>query len=95
MGCLNVYLRVVHQEATRRGYRFDPDKLGRGGRVGPIEATTGQLALEWRHLKAKLALRRPELLAGHASIRRPEPHPLFRVVPGRVAAWERAQERRP
>ena len=91
VACLNQYLRAIHEEASRRGYRFDPAKLGRTSQVGTIDATSGQIATEWRHLLAKLEARRPELLAGHAKIRRPEPHPLFRVVPGQAARWERAR----
>lgn len=90
IACLNRYLRVVHEESVRRGYRFDQSKLGRTGPVGTIDATTGQLATEWRHLRAKLEVRRPAMLSDHVTIRQPEPHPLFHVVPGPAADWERA-----
>ena len=89
VACLNRYLRVVHEEATRRGYRFDSSKLGRAGKVGTIVTTSGQMAFEWKHLLAKLERRRPEMLADHSRIKRPEPHPLFHVVPGVTAGWER------
>src|SRR5512144_979866 len=48
------YLRQVHAEASRRGYRFDAAKIGRGGRVAPLPVTRGQLDYEWRHLARKL-----------------------------------------
>lgn len=56
--------------------------------VPSIPVTDGQIAYEWQHLMAKLALRSPER---HAAAHRltPEVHPLFHVVPGPVAAWER------
>ena len=56
----------------------------------PIEVTTGQLDLEWQHLRAKIAARSPErleaadaLVAGPAGAAREHPpaHPLFTVVP--------------
>src|SRR6187397_53957 len=48
------YLREVSDEAVRRGYRFDATKIGRFGQVAPIPVGSGQLELEWRHLRTKL-----------------------------------------
>jgi hypothetical protein len=53
--------------------------------------TTGQLDAEWRHLLTKLANRSPERHALLADIEAPDPHPLFTVVPGGIADWERAR----
>jgi hypothetical protein len=55
-----------------------------------IAVTAGQLELEWAHLRAKLASRDPDRLAAFAGVTVPETHPLFVVVPGPVADWERA-----
>lgn len=82
------YLRQVHAEASRRGYRFDAAKIGSGGRVAPLRVTRGQLEFEWRHLGRKLKSRAPSVRAQLAAVRRPRPHPLFRVVAGGVADWE-------
>lgn len=86
-----VYLRAVHAEAMRRGYRFDGRKIGRGGKVLPVAASRGQLEYEWKHLRKKLRARAPSWLAALDSPARPAPHPLFRVVPGSVAEWEVAR----
>jgi hypothetical protein len=43
---------------------------------------------EWRHLQAKLAGRSPEVIERWRDVA-PEPHPLFRVVPGPIESWER------
>ncbi|MGO3796450.1 MAG: pyrimidine dimer DNA glycosylase/endonuclease V [Pauljensenia sp.] len=56
-----------------------------------MDVTTGQLALERRHLLAKLRQRSPADVsrleeAGEDGV---EPHPLFRRVLGGVADWER------
>ena len=83
-----VYLRAVHDEATRRGYHFDGRKIGRGGDVPRIAATRGQLDYEWKHLRAKLRRRDPAWLKALGPIPRPGSHPLFRVVAGGVASWE-------
>src|SRR5262249_3119849 len=82
------YLRAVCEEATRRGYRFDASKLGRRGALAPIAVTRGQLDYEWKHLRRKLALRAPDRLNEVKGLKRPRPHPAFRVVAGGVAAWE-------
>jgi hypothetical protein len=82
------YLRGVHAEATRRCYRFDAGKIGRGGEVDTLAVSRGQLAYEWQHLRRKLAGRSPSWLAGLPAVKKPLPHPLFHVVAGGVAEWE-------
>lgn len=89
-GALAAYLDVVRQEATVRGYRFDPARLDDVERWdGRLTVTTGQLELERAHLLDKLRVRSP---ADHAVQLKLElrAHPLFAVAEGPVAAWERA-----
>lgn len=83
-----VYLRLVHAEAVRRGYRFDARKIGRGGNVEQLTVTRGQLSHEWAHLTSKLTARAPTWLGQLKDVKRPKPHPLFRVVAGAIADWE-------
>lgn len=84
------YLAAVAAEATARGYSFDTGKILRPGRAVPLIAVTdGQVALEWRHLMAKLRARSPGRAGDLAAVVDPGVHPLFRVLPGPVAAWER------
>ena len=89
IAALDTFLSAVCNEADTRGYRFDRRKLGTV-RVPPgsMTVTEAQLAWEWQHLAAKLAVRDParrHAMAGQT----PRPHPLFRVVPGPVESWER------
>jgi hypothetical protein len=84
------YLRAVAREAARRGYRFDETKIGPTEGDLELEASSGQLLFEWEHLLAKLRRRAPALAVEHATVVAPEAHPLFRVVEGPVADWERA-----
>lgn len=85
------YLKAVHAESVRRGYRFDADKIACGGtaeRPGRIDVPQGQVDFEWDHLARKLEVRAPEWLeAQRTALRRV--HPLFRLVSGGVADWER------
>ncbi len=94
VGSTASYLVGLHQEGVRRGYRFDRRKIARRARVGQLRAIVGQVAYEWRHLKVKLAVRDKAWLTGLRRIAWPEAHPLFRVVPGGVEAWEVGARRR-
>jgi hypothetical protein len=85
IGC---YLTGLHDEATRRGYHFDRRRIVRPGRRARLGATLGQVAYEWRHLLAKLAVRDPKWLGRLRRVARPAAHPMFRLVPGEVEAWE-------
>ena len=92
-GAMASYLRVVHDEATRRGYEFDRRKIGSGRFRGRIVETDGQLRYEWRHLRRKLKQRDPPTYARHRGDHVPEAHPLFRIVTGSVREWERKPRR--
>ena len=90
LGALAAYLDVVREEATSRGYSYDPARVDAVPRwTGTVEVTTGQVELEWAHLLAKLQVRSPERYEVQR-LRAPVPHPLFEVVAGPVASWERA-----
>lgn len=82
------YLRTIHAESVRRGYRFDVSKIRDGDESGVMTATRSQLNYEWTHLKSKLQRRDPTWLQSIESLARPQPHPLFRIIPGPVADWE-------
>ena len=82
------YLQVIQAEAMARGYHFDAGKIGAVMDAEPMVATRGQLDYEWACLKKKLKTRAPSNVTGLARIACPEPHPLFRIVPGPVADWE-------
>jgi len=83
------FLAGLANEAEQRGYNFDATKISRPRFTGRITETRGQLLYEWRHLKAKLRRRAPQLYRQFKSIKWPAPHPLFRIVPGHVRDWER------
>jgi len=86
---INAYLSCVLEEARARGYAFDSRKVGAVRSRAQIHTTAGQLDCEWRHLLGKLRVRSPAVFSRWRAVS-PEPHPLFRVVPGRVEQWERA-----
>jgi hypothetical protein len=81
------YLHVVLDEARRRHYRFDANKLPPLPRTLVLKETDGQLHYEWGHLLKKLAQRSPEEFARLRGMG-PKPHPMFEIVPGEIQAWE-------
>ncbi|GAB3281340.1 pyrimidine dimer DNA glycosylase/endonuclease V [Microbacterium lacusdiani] len=86
---VGAYLSALADEAYARGYRFDLSLIDRPVGIGErLPLTDGQLAHEWAHLRAKLETRSPETAARWRDAA-PEPHPLFVVVAGPVAEWER------
>jgi len=88
---INRYLAAVLDEAASRGYAFDRGRIAAAhGRI-LLTATAGQLAYEWRHLLRKLRQRNPRLYHKWHRAGSPEPHPLFRIVPGDVESWERTR----
>ena len=88
VGSIGTYLHFVRQEGASRGYALAA-AISRARCPDRLTVTQGQLDHEWRHLLKKLAARDPGWLARLARVKRPRPHPLFRVVPGGAEDWER------
>jgi hypothetical protein len=83
------FLAGIAEEAQRRGYHFDTSRISRQRLRGQMEENRGQLLYEWEHLQGKLQLRAPKLYRQFRSVRMPEAHPLFHIVPGEVRDWEK------
>ncbi len=87
---VTTWLAGLAEEADRRGYRFDRSRMAReGDPTMRMELTAGQMDLEWQHLLAKCDGRSPQWASDIRALG-PAAHPLFDVVPGPVATWERA-----
>ena len=89
LATIATFLAGLADEAQNRGYHFDASKISATRCTGQIPESSGQLLFEWGHLKAKLRVRAPQLGRQFGSITRPGSHPLFRIVPGAVKAWEK------
>ena len=87
---ISAYLFYVHQESVCRNYKFNIGKIQRlETETKSIHVTDGQLLFELRHLKGKLKERSPESLKEIESIAMPDANPLFVVIEGAIANWER------
>lgn len=81
------FLHALADEAGRRGYRFDRTRLVVDADPAlALTVTSGQLAYELAHLRAKVTVRDPGWLPRLDAAR---PHPLFTVVDGPIEPWER------
>jgi len=89
LSAINAYLRGVLVESRARSYSFDASKIGRARLHALLNTPAGQLEHEWQHLLAKLKVRAPALFDQWRDVSSPDPHPLFAIVPGPVASWER------
>lgn len=86
------FLTGIASEADSRGYNFDKRKILYHNLIDPILETSGQLLYEWAHLRNKLRVRSPELYRKLSIIVIPEPHPLFRIIPGKIKPWEKTEQ---
>jgi Pyrimidine dimer DNA glycosylase len=89
LAAIAALLAGLAAEAKRRGYHFDRGKILSRKSTRRIPETTGQLLFEWEHLQAKLRVRAPLVARQARALIAPEPHPLFRIVPGKRRSWEK------
>ena len=93
LGSIARYLRVIHAEASRRGYNFNEGKICPADFRGEIACTRAQLMYEWEHLKEKVRVRDASWFREIGGIGEPEAHPLFKIVEGDIEDWEVAARR--
>lgn len=86
---IGAYLQEVCREAGQRGYSFDRSRIRRPQAAAFLPVTSGQIAVEWKHLLSKLAERDLARYERLRDITSPDCHPLFQLVAGAVEAWER------
>lgn len=86
---INTYLYFVWEEAKRRGYNFNSSKFDKTLTSQKITVTDKQLDYEWLHLMKKLKVRDPSLYEDHQHIQNYLTHPLFNLVKGSIAEWEK------
>jgi hypothetical protein len=89
ISAIGAYLSGIYKEAAKRGYAFDRRKIISAGTVKSITAKRGQLAFEWNHLLAKVKKRDRKKYRGLLAVKRPVPHPIFKIIDGGIEDWER------
>lgn len=98
---IGYYLTVIWEESRKRKYKFDASKINYFYcfHLDNLTVTKGQLEYEMKHLCLKLGVRDKNKAKenNHSIITsnglKIEPHPLFKVVEGKVESWEKVKER--
>lgn len=87
-GALADYLACVADEADRRNYNFNREKIGQRSPGEKVFVKEGQLQYEFRHLLGKLKQRAPDLYEKFRNKKEIKIHPMFIRTSGGVEAWE-------
>jgi hypothetical protein len=85
---INVYLSFIFEEAKSRGYNFNEKKFDADSRKIKLPVTKGQMKYEMEHLLKKLKTRDPALYKKYKSVKTILPHPMFKIVNGKIEDWE-------
>ncbi|WP_413532637.1 pyrimidine dimer DNA glycosylase/endonuclease V [Empedobacter brevis] len=85
---INQYLAEVWDEATRRGYNFDRNKIDFDFQQIKIDVTTGQIHYEFNHLLKKLEQRDPERFKQFEHLKMIDCADIFDVKEGDIEKWE-------
>jgi len=88
LGAIASYLRCVGDEAGKRGYKFDNNKIINNRTSVKICVNSEQIKYEFRHLLSKLKNRQPDLYFKLKDVKRIKLHPMFRKKKGNVEDWE-------
>lgn len=88
---IEVYLWGIFDESTKRNYHFNESKLSCRSVSVRLRVTTGQLDYEKSHLLKKLKQRDFTRYENLTAVEIFQVHPLFEVVGGNVAAWEKVE----
>jgi hypothetical protein len=90
LSSIGFYLYRIWKESKDRGYDFDKGKIVKiCHRIKPVNIADGQIQFEFNHLKRKLRERAPDDYKRALKFKVIEPHPLFVIVDGPKASWER------
>lgn len=91
---INAYLYQIYQEAKRRGYNFNPEKLEMVVLKKIIPVPKGQVDFEFSHLLNKLRRRDRRKYQELRQVNRIAVNPIFRIEKGKVADWEKSIAKR-
>lgn len=85
---INQYLLEVYDEATRRGYHFNKEKINLNFKPSTITVTDKQLEYEFNHLLKKLKIRDTNQFNKVAEERNIQSAIMFDIIEGEIEDWE-------
>ena len=89
LDAINEYLKIVWEESRKRNFSFNEGKLDPFKKAEKIPVTRGQVEYEFTHLLHKLMTRDPSAYLLMKNLKKIEPHPLFKIIPGKIEVWEK------
>ncbi len=88
VAAINQYLAAVYEEAVKRDYNFDREKIDWDFSKSKPVVTTEQMNYEVNHLKKKLKTRDLKKFKEINALKNFDTHPMFKVVEGDIEDWE-------
>ena len=85
---INYYLSTIYAEASKRGYKFDQNKIDWNFLESQIPVNSGQMDYERKHLLEKLKNRDNERYQKFVLLEIFQPNPVFYVIDGDIENWE-------
>ena len=89
LGAIAFYLAALCDEADKRGYKFNKNKIVANRNKSTLPVTRGQIEYEFKHLAVKLIKRHQESFKQLNTARKIKIHPLFKEIEGDKEDWER------
>lgn len=85
---INFYLSTVYNEALKRGYQFDRNKIEWNFIETQMPVNSGQMKYERFHLLEKLKIRDIKKYNELILVEKFQPNPVFYVIEGEIENWE-------
>lgn len=92
LDAINQYLSIIYDESVNRHFTFDSTKFRKP--IAPLffTVTEGQIQFEFEHLLCKLHAREINLYLSLKETTTIIPHPMFKLIKGKIENWERAKQ---
>lgn len=88
VSAINYYLSEVREEALKRGYNFDKNKIDWNFQPIQLNVNDKQVVYEFQHLLKKLEIRDVQKFESIKTVNKIELHPMFKEIKGEIEDWE-------
>jgi hypothetical protein len=88
---INLYLSIVYNEAIKREFNFDKNKISWNFYPVKINVTKEQMKFETTHLLNKLKIRDKKKYNELSETELLDPNPVFCLIDGEIEEWEKTK----
>ncbi len=92
LDAINQYLSFIYDESVNRHFAFDSTKFRKHTVPLFLTVSEGQIVFEFEHLLSKLKVREINLYKTLKETRTIIPHPMFKIIKGKIEKWERVKQ---